>query len=305
MIPRELEKTFPAAHYDIPVTGEWDQTEIETTGECLAHWLRKYTPSQHSTQPITVIAHVKGGYRQACLHAEALLQGDTPSTHHTAPFLYTISENSSKGPTTGEALQALQDRLSAVIQSHESEFVQQGKNKLEMLTDDEVIIRATLDYQFGKGAGDIITSRGAVMIKSRRPEYYEVYVYDGAGKILVGRYYNNSGLFRLAPRGAELLVSHPRNIVTIQGLELQGSTIFRPILASMDPQAHPGDDMIVLDADQVYICIGELVQAPHDATQASSGKIVKIRKKVKHSSTKVKKNPDKQTELDGLEELGL
>ena len=304
LIPRELEKTFPAAHYDIPVTGEWDQTEIETTGECLAHWLRKYTPSNNS--PLIIIAHVSGGYKLACRHAESLLQKETTSSHQAiSPFLYTIPADSSVRPTSAEALTALQDQLSTVIQTHEADFVTQGKNKLEMLTNDEVIIRATLDYQFGHGAGDIITSRGAILKKSRRPEYNEAYVFDGAGKILVGRFYNNSGLFRLTPRGAELLISHPRNTVKIREMDLQGTTVFRPILDSLDPLAHPGDDMIVLDAAMNYLGIGELVQAPSDAMRASSGKIVNIRKKVKHSSAKAKNPPGNPAGLENLEDFGL
>ncbi|MHA1745480.1 MAG: DUF5591 domain-containing protein [Promethearchaeota archaeon] len=304
LIPRELEKTFPAAHYDIPVTGEWDQTEIKTTGECLAHWLQKYTNSNNS--PPTIIAHVSGGYQQACRYAETLLQKKTPSSHQaTSPFLYTIPADSPAKSTSAEALTALKNQISTVIQTHEAEFVTLGKNKLEMLTNDEVIIRATLDYQFGKGAGDIITSRGAILKKSRRPEYNEAYVFDGAGKILVGRYYNNSGLFRLTPRGAELFISHPRNVVKIRELELLGTTVFRPILDSLDPHAHPGDDVIVLDAAMNYLGIGELVQAPFDALHASSGKIVNIRKKVKHSSAKAKRTPENPSDLDNLEDLGL
>ena len=29
LVPRELEELWPAGHYDIPVTGDWDREEIE------------------------------------------------------------------------------------------------------------------------------------------------------------------------------------------------------------------------------------------------------------------------------------
>jgi archaeosine synthase alpha-subunit len=37
LVPRELELSYPAAHYDIPVTGHWDCQEIQMIQEMLAH----------------------------------------------------------------------------------------------------------------------------------------------------------------------------------------------------------------------------------------------------------------------------
>ena len=33
LVPREIEDLWPAAHYDIPVTGDWDDDEIRVIRE--------------------------------------------------------------------------------------------------------------------------------------------------------------------------------------------------------------------------------------------------------------------------------
>jgi archaeosine synthase len=35
LVPRELEELWPASHYDIPVTGEWDGDELELIHKCV------------------------------------------------------------------------------------------------------------------------------------------------------------------------------------------------------------------------------------------------------------------------------
>ncbi|NYT06461.1 MAG: pseudouridine synthase, partial [Methanomicrobiales archaeon] len=54
LVPRELERIYPAAHYDIPVTGYWDREEREFIAATLAAYLAKHPYRR-------VIAHVEGG----------------------------------------------------------------------------------------------------------------------------------------------------------------------------------------------------------------------------------------------------
>ena len=54
--PRELENTFPIQSYDVSVTGEWSQDEIDEAGKLLA----KYVKGKN------VIANVSGGYEEVC-----------------------------------------------------------------------------------------------------------------------------------------------------------------------------------------------------------------------------------------------
>ena len=36
LVPRELEDLWPAAHYDIPVTGDWDADELEMVNSMIS-----------------------------------------------------------------------------------------------------------------------------------------------------------------------------------------------------------------------------------------------------------------------------
>lgn len=58
LVPRELERVYPAAHYDIPVTGRWDREELSFTAGIVAGFLKK-RPFRR------IIAHLEGGALQA------------------------------------------------------------------------------------------------------------------------------------------------------------------------------------------------------------------------------------------------
>ncbi|OPX70244.1 MAG: Archaeosine synthase [Methanoregulaceae archaeon PtaB.Bin009] len=54
LVPRELELVYPAAHYDVPVTGYWDAEEREFVGGIIGEFLEKHRFKR-------VIAHLEGG----------------------------------------------------------------------------------------------------------------------------------------------------------------------------------------------------------------------------------------------------
>ncbi|MCF0226955.1 MAG: DUF5591 domain-containing protein [Methanobrevibacter sp.] len=54
--PRELENTFPIQSYDVAVTGDWSQDEIDASGKLL----KKYVEGKN------VVANVSGGYEEVC-----------------------------------------------------------------------------------------------------------------------------------------------------------------------------------------------------------------------------------------------
>jgi len=51
LVPRELERTYPVAHYDVPVTGDWSRDEVAVVQEDL----RAYLATNHYDR---VVAHV-------------------------------------------------------------------------------------------------------------------------------------------------------------------------------------------------------------------------------------------------------
>jgi archaeosine synthase len=59
IVPRELELTYPASHYDTAVTGYWDEEEKAWVSGCLETYLSKYKYK-------SIVAHVEGAYREIC-----------------------------------------------------------------------------------------------------------------------------------------------------------------------------------------------------------------------------------------------
>lgn len=53
LVPRELEEAYPAASYDVPVTGRWDREEREWLTGCLEAYLKKNRYAR-------VVAHLEG-----------------------------------------------------------------------------------------------------------------------------------------------------------------------------------------------------------------------------------------------------
>jgi archaeosine synthase len=58
IVPRELEDVYPAAHYDVPVTGFWSNEEKEIVIRLLKDYMKK------TSTPI--IAYVEGAYKEIC-----------------------------------------------------------------------------------------------------------------------------------------------------------------------------------------------------------------------------------------------
>lgn len=65
LVPRDLERIYPAAHYDIPVTGHWDREELSFTSGILARFLGKHAFRR-------VIAHLDGGALEAARMAAGI-----------------------------------------------------------------------------------------------------------------------------------------------------------------------------------------------------------------------------------------
>lgn len=58
LVPRELELVYPAAHYDVPVTGYWDAEEIAFTAGIIEAFLEKHNFRR-------IISHLEGGALEA------------------------------------------------------------------------------------------------------------------------------------------------------------------------------------------------------------------------------------------------
>ncbi|MFZ2535138.1 archaeosine synthase subunit alpha [Methanothrix sp.] len=129
LVPRELEEAYPAASYDVPVTGHWDREERAWLAACLEAYLKKNRYAR-------IVAHLEGELeqtvRESCLDA-----------------VYT------GGGTSGPALTRL------------SEAVKEACCDASRLPDLRLLrYRAHADFYFGQGAGDALLA-GKVIVRGR------------------------------------------------------------------------------------------------------------------------------------------
>lgn len=136
VVPRELEMTYPAAHYDVPVTGYWDAEERKWVESCLESYLQK---NKHER----VIGHLDGAYREVC---EKVTSGLGIEVEYTA----------ADGATSPESLKKLGDAV-------ERECGLQGEKKNYI----ERVLVAVADYQFGNGAGEKLFGPTQTKFRSR------------------------------------------------------------------------------------------------------------------------------------------
>ncbi len=315
VVPRELESIFPASHYDIPVTGDWDHEETELTANCLAHWLEKYSPE--NTNQLIVISHLLGGYKESCKLAEKMLRDNASKKETTQlfEFIYTLSDHSNFSASSKEGIALLEKSLENTIQKY---FEDKDKDKdKDMDTDkdmdkdkdkdmdkdmdkdiknkdhhfltsqftlkpQEIHIRAVFDYQFGKGAGDLVVKNGVMLLNTRNPYHDDVVMYDGAGKLLLGRLWRDTGLIKLSATGAQALYDQGlrSRIVKLTDETIRGSTVFIPILDSVSEDAHPNDEMFIVNKNEEIIGVGSLVAISEDLQTCNYGKVCAIRKKI-------------------------
>lgn len=126
LVPRELEEVYPAASYDVPVTGRWDLEERRWLIRCLDGYLKRNPATK-------IIAHIDGELREAV-------------EEHGIDAVYT------GGGTTDEELKRLS---AAAAEATAGETVLEGF-MIQRFT-------ALADYQFGRGAAaDLLGGDGRV-----------------------------------------------------------------------------------------------------------------------------------------------
>lgn len=121
LVPRELERIYPAAHYDTPVTGRWSADEIEVALRLLKDYMGKAGTD--------MIAHVDGAYRDIAGELGIRMTDEN------------IRSDASLGGLAREVSKAL------------DEFSPVKRDKVEPF-------RKICDFQFGDGASEYLLPGG-------------------------------------------------------------------------------------------------------------------------------------------------
>jgi archaeosine synthase len=123
LVPRELENVYPAAHYDVPVTGYWSREEKEIAGGLLADYIKKADAA--------IIAHVDDAYREICKDLDICLTKEN-----------ILSKAS---------LQDLEDKISSILKD-------EAPSKIDRRLEE---MKKICDFQFGRDASDFLIPEDA------------------------------------------------------------------------------------------------------------------------------------------------
>ncbi|OLS13066.1 MAG: tRNA-archaeosine synthase [Promethearchaeota archaeon CR_4] len=258
MVPRALESLYPACFYDVPVTGQWDDVEVQISVEILANILSR-VPAE-----IPIAAVAEGGYLQVCEQLAPRIS-QTIQIFTPAPKLLSPSVLS---------------YMSTFIESHLLHDAQTPKDPKEpRLSETEEWCHAIADFQFGAGAGAaLFPSRLKVKVPRRGPSL----VYESNNNVLIAMQ-QASGYFRPQLEGARRLVaSHISEFgrVYFAGNQLTGSSLFAAGVVKVEGEIHPGDFIAILSQEsRDILATAEAVVDGASMTRMRGGGVAKLLEK--------------------------
>jgi len=245
IVPRELELTYPAAHYDTAVTGHWDEEEKSWVSSCLENYLSKHRYK-------AIVAHVEGAYREICERVAEKLGLE---------IVYTAGESL----TSYESLSNLKNTVESICTSEN--FSRKSQNAEE---EKKNFVKAVAGYQFGGGAEYLFSEEaGNPVVKGRFPKY-QLY----AGKKQLATLIPQYGMLALSPEGAELVLKSEKYVVRIDDFVPRGS-ILAPGVLEADPGIRPNDEVIVLG--KKALCVGRAAMSGREMKESDRGVAVDVR----------------------------
>lgn len=237
IVPRELELTYPAAHYDVPVTGEWDEEEGRMIRDLLKGLLSK-------RPGVKVISHLPKHTHE--LVAD-LLPSDTTITCH--------GEDATKGAELGRLGVALRDLRRGHRPRSFGHVMRERHHGL-----------AT--YQFGPDAANALMDGATVDGKWPTGKVM-------VGREQLAMLPTERGLLSLTLAGARRIAATGAYVVEIEDFPITGS-IFAVGVKDADPQIRVGDEVIVAHNGDVR-AVGVAAMTGPEMTESERGEAVKVR----------------------------
>jgi archaeosine synthase len=241
VVPRDLENTYPARNYDIPVTGRW--TEEERT------WVREGLRALME----------RGGYVRTIVHLpeeEFSWLGKVLSPSEKC--VWTVG---SMSPTSKAALLNLEN---------EARRLPTEPISLERVRVDEA--RSSLSYQFSPKIADALLD-GEVSL--RGPRWFLSLDQSGTGVLATWK--EDRGLWRLTMLGASKILAEARDwcVEVDKGITLKGD-LFAPGAQSGGSELRIGSDALLVE-DGRLVGIGEAVVPGTWMGRLEHGLVVRVR----------------------------
>ncbi len=244
VVPRELEDVPPARHYDIPVTGDWTESERLAVREGLDHLLRH------------------GRYQSVVAHLDpeeyAFVRERLPSS---IPVAWTLADSAS---TSRPALDALRTAVAGAVES----VPPLPDGPLPVVLEE---LRETASFQFGRPAAERLFASPARL--AGRPWFQRLT--DGRTDLATLR--EERGLFHLTVRGARRLGGLLPKVEVDPAVRLEGD-LFVPGVRAADPTIRAGDE-VGLFRDGQLAAIGEAALPGRLMRELGRGLAVQVRKR--------------------------
>lgn len=231
--PREMEKTYPIQSYDASTTGDWSNEEIKIAGNCL----KEYVGNRK------VIAHVSGGYKQAC---EEVLDN----------VVYTCNDNNTR---SHESLLNLKEEVK------KADKISNSKHKIHDL-------RSIARYQFN-------TKKADNLIPEDTQTHGRFNTRIMSNKQQLATLHFETGLFTLNLPAGEILKEEKINRVFIN-FDLKTSSLFAPGIDDADKNIIPNDEVVVIKDNEV-VGVGKSMMNGEELINSDKGIGVKIRHQIK------------------------
>ncbi|KKN62795.1 hypothetical protein LCGC14_0508560 [marine sediment metagenome] len=260
-IPRQLENVYPVNSYDVSVTGEWDEEELQITSNMLIKILLKYNKS------IPVICHLEGEYVKIA-----------ENVNSKVPHNFSFSKIESK-VTSKASLASFED----LINQHLNDFVP-ADNLSQVNYLSKTWIRKfikILDYQFGIGTGRYVINGELKPIKIKSKSY--INLIDLKSQEILGIFRFSLGQVFLKMKGLKRLplLLIKSNIIVFNGQNISGSTLFRPGIIEYGQDLIPNEHVVIVDIDKKSIIgAGTLLVGTNFIKNSKTGRIVEIYEKI-------------------------
>jgi len=237
VVPRELELTYPAQHYDSVVTGHWSETEVAFVADVLDRFLAGADYPE-------IVVHLPDDYRPIVERVADERDGDVT---------YTVEGH----PTDSDSLAALEAALDAY-----DPFLKQTRERNTL--------RAVADHQFGAGSGDALFEE--LSIQGRYPQL-RAHDADGTQLAALTREYGTLA-FTLdgARRWRDSAV--PTKTVEIDPFVPHGSVLAPGVVDASDGILI-GDD-VVIDGPSAF-GVGTALMTGAEMTDSTRGVAVQVR----------------------------
>ncbi|MFX1312892.1 MAG: DUF5591 domain-containing protein [Promethearchaeota archaeon] len=262
VIPRQFENIYPVNSYDISVTGDWDNEELNITAKMLIRMLEKYDKN------IPIICHLKNEYYEIIERVKAKVP-------HKFLFTKILDKLTSK-----ESVQSLE----YLISEYKDKYIPtQQLKKGDFLTNSWIRkFSKILDYQFGVGSGRRVISQELTKIKYKSNG--NINLIDLKSKERLGVFKSSTGQIHLTLKGINRLYQAPysidSNTIVFDGDHIKGNTLFRRGIIDFSQDLIPNNFVFILNKEKKdVIGTGNLIVGANFIEKSKTGRVVKINDK--------------------------